>query len=405
MVAKDPGLINETVPADETPPRGGERGRVATYFAPADRSSAEELARLREDLESRGGFLAALDLMPDWIVALNGNRQAVWANAALRQALGLADVGQEVGLRPGELVGCVHATDRKGGCGTSKACRNCGAVATILKCQSSRATATGECRICTNAPESNDMLNLRLNATYLPMAEGGVSIVVFRDVATERRFDLLERAVFHETLDSVSAIHSLGGLLPDAVGAASETREIAEEIRRIACDVIEELRALQTLLAAENGQLIVRPSEISVQEFLSDARARYEAWDLAHGRPIELETPSDAFARVDVSLLMLVLDDLMRNALEATPPGQSVGLGATVADGCVTFFVKNPGCIPPDVRTQIFQRAFSTKSARGRGAGTYRARLLTFRYLRGALSFTSTERDGTTFAVRIPLDP
>jgi sensor histidine kinase regulating citrate/malate metabolism len=52
--------------------------------------------------------------------------------------------------------------------------------------------------------------------------------------------------------------------------------------------------------------------------------------------------------------------------------------------------------------TSIFQRSFSTKGF-GRGLGTYSIRLLTERYLKGSVSFTSSALSGTIFRVRYPL--
>ncbi len=57
--------------------------------------------------------------------------------------------------------------------------------------------------------------------------------------------------------------------------------------------------------------------------------------------------------------------------------------------------------MPREVQLQIFQRSFSTKGL-GRGLGTYSVRLLTERYLKGSVSFTSSAEFGTTFRVRCP---
>ena len=54
------------------------------------------------------------------------------------------------------------------------------------------------------------------------------------------------------------------------------------------------------------------------------------------------------------------------------------------------------------VKLQVFRRSFSTKPGTGRGVGTYSARLLTERYLRGTLRFHSDEGEGTTFTSRYP---
>jgi sensor histidine kinase regulating citrate/malate metabolism len=51
---------------------------------------------------------------------------------------------------------------------------------------------------------------------------------------------------------------------------------------------------------------------------------------------------------------------------------------------------------------QVFRRSYCTKSTVGRGIGTYSAKLIMERYLGGSLTFTSSEEEGTTFAVVLP---
>jgi CheY-like chemotaxis protein len=58
----------------------------------------------------------------------------------------------------------------------------------------------------------------------------------------------------------------------------------------------------------------------------------------------------------------------------------------------------------PHVQLQMFQRSFSTKG-RGRGIGTYSVKLLTEKYLKGRVAFTSDPLTGTTFSVMVPLLP
>jgi len=66
---------------------------------------------------------------------------------------------------------------------------------------------------------------------------------------------------------------------------------------------------------------------------------------------------------------------------------------------CVT--VHNAAVMPMAVQRQLFMRSFSTKGA-GRGLGTYSIRLISEKYLRGRVSFTSNADEGTTFTVRYP---
>jgi sensor histidine kinase regulating citrate/malate metabolism len=69
-------------------------------------------------------------------------------------------------------------------------------------------------------------------------------------------------------------------------------------------------------------------------------------------------------------------------------------------DSFIYFSIKNPGLIPAEVQSQIFQRSFSTKG-KGRGLGTYSIKLLTERYLNGSVGFTSSIERGTEFFVKI----
>ena len=103
----------------------------------------------------------------------------------------------------------------------------------------------------------------------------------------------------------------------------------------------------------------------------------------------------------DPTLLGRVISNLVKNALEATEEGGSVLLGCNQAGSRISFSVHNDSFIPEDAELQIFQRSFTTKGD-GRGLGTYGARLLTERYLKGEIRFESLPESGTTFTVSSP---
>lgn len=112
-------------------------------------------------------------------------------------------------------------------------------------------------------------------------------------------------------------------------------------------------------------------------------------------------TPDEALW-TDPQLLLRILGNMVKNALEGTAPGQTVRLSCARRDGNVVFTVHNPGVMPPEVQLQMFQRSFSTKSQAGRGIGTYSMKLLGERYLGGTVDFTSRAPDGTTFTLTLP---
>jgi signal transduction histidine kinase len=94
--------------------------------------------------------------------------------------------------------------------------------------------------------------------------------------------------------------------------------------------------------------------------------------------------------------------NMITNALEATPPGQTAVIRAAAGRKAVTFSVWNGQAMAPGVARRVFQRYFTTKSGPGRGLGTFAMKWLTERYLKGTVSFTSTQAGGTTFRLRLP---
>jgi len=95
----------------------------------------------------------------------------------------------------------------------------------------------------------------------------------------------------------------------------------------------------------------------------------------------------------------------VKNAFEGTAPGGEVRVRCFTEDDSVVFEVWNAAAMPAEVAMQVFVRYFTTKGRRGRGLGTYGARLIAERYLGGSLSFATSEAQGTTFRLKLPRPP
>lgn len=129
----------------------------------------------------------------------------------------------------------------------------------------------------------------------------------------------------------------------------------------------------------------------------------YRQHYVAAGREIHLAPDVvDVELVTDVNLIRRVLSNMLKNALEAVSVGEVVTMGCQMVGKQVQFWVHNPGYIPREVQLQLFQRSFSTKGAR-RGLGTYSMRLLSERYLQGAVTFSSSSEFGTRFEATYPL--
>ena len=140
-----------------------------------------------------------------------------------------------------------------------------------------------------------------------------------------------------------------------------------------------------------------------VADFVRQVVARYARLGEESGVTVKIGAlPPSQSIRTDGVLLGRVLGNLVKNAVEASRPGMTVTVSASVTGEGVVFEVHNPSVMPRDTQLQVFQRSFSTKGS-GRGLGTYSVRLFTERYLGGSVTFRSTEGEGTTFRVTLPL--
>jgi signal transduction histidine kinase len=156
------------------------------------------------------------------------------------------------------------------------------------------------------------------------------------------------------------------------------------------------------MTAAEHLELPVGPGPLYSRALLEKVVDLYRRQEVARGRDIVLEAGEDILFTSDQTLLTRVLGNLVKNALEASKPGEAVRIGCDAANGGIEFRVWNRATIPSKLKGRIFHRLVSSKKGRERGIGTYSAHLLTT-LLGGEVSFSSEVGQGTTFLVRLPM--
>jgi signal transduction histidine kinase len=369
-----------------------------TKFAPPERASDEQVERevsLLATFEQVQGFL---DAVPDIVTVLNRERQIVLANRPLVNLLGLPDERSLFGRRPGEVLGCIHSGEEMAGCGTTEFCGACGAVAAILSAQQGQAD-TRECRITRNG---GDALDLRVSATPLMVKGEPFTIFTAVNTADENRRRVLERIFFHDVMNTAGNISAYAELLTDV--PSEDMPKHKDTLCTLAGFLVDEIRSQQQLMAAESNELRPEAEPVELLALLRAVCDAYESHAGMYGCTLRVSPDAQTVSMItDRTLLLRVVGNLTKNAVEASRSGDVVTLNCLERGEEAVITVHNPAIMPRDVQLQMFQRSFSTKGT-GRGLGTYSVKLLTDRYLGGRVSFESTSEAGTTFTAAYPLE-
>jgi len=371
---------------------------LPTHFASAQRDPVDQECQIHQRLAGEPLLQPLLNSFPGPALIMNQHRQAVLVNDKLAALVNMPAV-ELLGLRPGEMLDCIRWRLEPWGCGTTTFCRACGAARAILNSQKGDVPDVQECHILCEMNGIMSALDLRVRATPITIDGEPLTVFAMQDITDEKRRAVLERLFYHDILNIADGLRAILEAWPDQTG--SEARQSRQMAADLVDELLEEIQSARDLAAAERGTLQVTFWPVDAAGLLSGLCAFYRNHPLGQGKTITPVVSGPAIVQASEVLLRRVIGTLMKNALEASSPGQSV----TVSfhnDGQPVFSVHNESVMNEEIKLELFQRSFSTKPGIGRGTGTYSVKLLTERYLRGSVDFESpAPGGGTVFNVRL----
>lgn len=225
--------------------------------------------------------------------------------------------------------------------------------------------------------------------------------------------DLFLGMASHDLRSPITAVLSYAELLeedlgprcgPEQQGYLSSLRSAGEAMRQIVDRFLD-------VTIIEMGQLrverqLVAPADVATEAIRlaspSARRRRVDVW-LASG-------DGGAPARLDTALLRQALVNLIVNAIEHSPAGSAVEVRADRGPAHVEFAVTDHGSgVPPEIQRDLFS-AF-TGGGRRKPSGERSLGLglaITRRVVEahgGTIAVESQPGRGSTFTIRLPLDP
>ncbi len=367
-----------------------------TKKPPVERASQKDLERQSALFNNNKIFKSTAEAVSQMLVILNKQRQIVYANQMFLDLLGILEHAAVVGKRTGEAIACMNSV-LTGDCGNSEFCRTCGSLNAILESHTGE-KSINECRIITF---ENDALDFRVKATPYYHEDEMFTIFAINDISHEKRRQTLERVFFHDVLNTAGGILGLSNILQNT-SSPNDVNDIVQMINRSTESLIDDIEAQHQLTQAERNDYHLNFKIAGSLEILKQIAELYSRLEIAENENVEIDPQAQNFIlKTDVVLLKRVLGNMLKNALEASAPGQSITLNCIKFNNRARFSVHNSSFIERKNQLQLFKRSFSTKGS-GRGIGTYSMKLFGEKYLKGNVWFESTREKGTTFYVEIP---
>jgi two-component system, OmpR family, sensor kinase len=157
---------------------------------------------------------------------------------------------------------------------------------------------------------------------------------------------------------------------------------------------------LLVLARAREGRLAIRRRELSLNTLLEDAVKRHRP--TADNASIDLAADGpDASVQLDPDWMRQALDDLLDNAIKATPQGGHVHLRGDARDGHVDIVVQDTGTgFGPDIVGDAFEPFRSGDGSGGAGLGLSTVRAITEAH--GGTVTAQNTRHGARITLSMP---
>jgi len=335
------------------------------------------------------------------LVVLDAKREIVAINDSFLKLIGCTNISNTLGLRLGDALGCVHAKEDVGGCGTTKFCSTCGAAIALVSSLEQDIPMERKCSLVFKKNNKVDDMVLLVKSQPMNLDNKNYVVLLMQDITVQQYRSTLERTFFHDVNNMLSVLIQASELLLDTTPS-----ELTETLYQSTLRLHREVAIQRCLSLSETCNYYPIWHLFPVTQIFSQLKFFFSNHPAANNKKIEYQNSCTIEKiKTDISALLRVLCNTIINALEASEEGGTVKVWLEYESGedYITFCVWNQQVIPENISVRIFQRNFSTKEQSGRGLGTYSMKLFGETVLGGEVNFTSNEIDGTTFKFTHPL--
>ena len=254
-----------------------------------------------------------------------------------------------------------------------------------------------------------------LGAPLGAAAGGGLVLVLAEDQTESRRVEEVRRDfvanVSHELKTPVGALALLAETVEDAADDPEAVRRFAGRMRYEASRLTSLVKDLITLSRIQAAEPVPDPAPVKLDAVVAEALDRCRMKAGARGIDLVVTTHKGLVVEGDEDLLVTALRNLLENAIDYSPEHTRVLLSVRkAAEHTVEISVADQGIgIPERDRERIFERFYRVDPARSRATGGTGLGLAIVKHVtaahRGNVTVWSKVGAGSTFTLRLPLDP
>jgi PAS domain S-box-containing protein len=218
----------------------------------------------------------------------------------------------------------------------------------------------------------------------------------------------VNRIMRHDLRSPLIGIVNLPKLLLKADNLTPKQREILDMISGSGFRMLNMINMSMVLHKMESGSYKSVPVQLDIVKLIT--LAFEEMHSLHEGKQLSLQVflgdrPAEAddvfLVNGEELLCFSMLENLLKNAFEASPDREAVRVRLEAGDGVDRLAISNKGAVPEAIRERFFDKYVTAGKRSGTGLGTYSARL-TAAALGGDIALDASVEGETTVIVRLP---
>ena len=211
--------------------------------------------------------------------------------------------------------------------------------------------------------------------------------------------------VSHEMKTPLAVIKNYAELLQAPELAERDRLEYAQSVEEAAGRMTELITNILRLNRIENQKIVPEVKRFDVCRQLADCLLQFESrWEEKKIEP-DFDLEESAYVSADESLLELVWNNLMSNAVKFTEPDGAITVRERTEGGKVIVSFSDTGCgMSAEVQKRIFDKFYqgdTSHAQEGNGLGLALAERV-MALVGGEITVESEEGRGSTFTVTLP---